>query len=248
MNELRVVLLALVLSPSLVLGGAHVKVQIFEFRLNDQATEMSHVSVVEAENWSGYVNFTYELGPEAFLLNPLEIVDWDKKMSLQVEGARADRTVDFAPGSTTVSTFVEQSSGTVQIVLKAHLSSSSSAGRHEGFSLALSRRTERFSFATPTCNLPVNETKIIVHMPADSIIVNYLPTRNFTLLPQTGGEKSVAWHFTGPSSSPASVYLELSKKRGLGIWGLLLLVLTVLGVVAAGSKLLLSIYEDSITY
>ena len=75
-----------------------------------------------------------------------------------------------------------------------------------------------------------------------------LPTRNFTLLPQTGGEKSVAWHFTGPSSSPASVYLELSKKRGLGIWGLLLLVLTVLGVVAAGSKLLLSIYEDSITY
>jgi len=248
LSGLRVALLALVLSPSLVLGGTHVRVQIFEFHLDDQATEMSHVSVVEAENWSGYVNFSYELGPEDFLLSPLEIVDWEKKMSLQVQGAQATRTVDFAPGGTTVSTYLDRSSGPVQIVLKAHLSSTSSAGRHEGFSLALSRRTERFSFATPTCNLPVNETKIIVHMPADSVIVNYLPTRNFTLLPQTGGEKSVAWHFTGPSSPPVSVYLELSKKTGLGIWGLLLLVLTILGVVAAGSKLLLSIYEDSVTY
>ena len=240
-------LVALVLSPSIVLGAAKVEVEIFEFHLNDESAQMSQVSIIKAENWSGYVNFTYELGPEAFMVDPLDIVNWEKKMNLKVEGAQAEKNVEFAPRTTTVSTRVMNASGTVQVTFETHLETKATM-MSEGLSLGFSRKTQRFSFATPSCNLPVDNTKIVVHIPQDSVIVKYLPTKNFTLLPQTSGEKSVVWHFTGPSASAASVYIELSKKRGLGIWSLLLLFSVTLGVVSVGLKLLLSIYEDSIRY
>ena len=106
----------------------------------------------------------------------------------------------------------------------------------------------RFSFVTARSSLDINKTRVIVHMPEDQVVSNYLPIQNITILPQGSMGQSIFWIFGGEGAKEARVYVEFGPKGKIGLLMVLIIMVIILGIVLVTLKLVLTLYEESLTY
>ncbi len=229
----------------------HIQLQVFEIEL-DESSEASlshHSTILAEEGWSGQIIFVYPFGIERLFRSPEEILDWEKKVEIESHGCDSTYSFDVDEEHTTVTVDISVLSSEATLTARMRLINVvESVQTYSIPFIAKAGERKRFSFVTATSNLDVNRTKVVVHLPPDKIVSNYLPQENVTVMPKGSEQQSVFWSFGQGAATEARIFMEFGTRGKLGRLMILILVIIILGVVLAALKFLLILDEESITY
>jgi hypothetical protein len=226
--------------------------QIFEIEFEPEydVSLSHHITIGGGDEWMGTVILVYPFGTPHIFASPEEILDWEKKVRIEASGCDSTHSFDVSDEKTEVE--IEVFNGTSDIDITIKMTLKGMVENIKGQSIPLIGRggeKDRFSFVTASSNLEVNQTKVVVHLPASRVLSNYLPLHNVTVLTRgSEDEQSVFWSFDGRGAVEARVYVEFGTKGKIGRFMILILVIIILGVVLAALKLLLILDEENLTY
>jgi len=244
--------LLIALQAAVALDEPCIEQQIFEIEFDPSFdTSLSHhVTIRNSENWDGVITFTYPFGTSYLFASPEEILDWEKKVRIENTGCDGSHSFDVTEEKTVVTVEVFNATQNIDITILMNLKGMVESVKGKTIPLiSQGGEKDRFSFVTAVSNLEVNRTKVIVHLPASSVLSNYLPLQNVTVLKRGSEEdQSVFWSFAGAGAVEARVYVEFGDRGKMGRLMLLILVVIVLGVVLAALKFLLILDEENLTY
>jgi hypothetical protein len=219
--------------------------------VGDGGVELSHhATLAGVEGWTGEVVFTYDFGRDHLLEGPEELMNWEEKARVETEGCDGTSSFDFEEDMTILTIELVNVTCT-EVEIMVHLSLMELVERFRPYTVPLLKGGGdhyRFSLVTARSNLPINMTKVVVHLAEGNFASNLLPTENVTILPRVPDRQSVFWSFGEGSAAEARVFLEFGPRGKLGRVTLMIVLFAVLGLVLVVVKLFLRLYEESVTY
>ncbi len=231
-------------------AGPRVTLQIYEVKFDSfGSVDLVHRVICETEpGWSGEIVFTYPFGVDRLFEGPDDYLELDEKVRIRTAGCNVSSSFDFEVDRVVVTIQVFDASESLEMELAMHLIGVLEKVRVTSLRLLTGGgQRARFSMVTAITNLGVNLTRVLVHIPEDHVISNYLPIRDVTLLPRSDGQ-SIFWSFGGTSAAEARVYVEFGPKGKLSTVMILIVVMAIMGVILAALKVSLTLYEESISF
>jgi len=229
----------------------YIPLQVFEIKFDDGGgIELDHhVGVQGTPGWNGTLTFEYPFGVDKIFERPEELVNWRRKVSVEVAGCEAETSFDFQEDLTQALIEVRNASSKLDVEVRMHLSGMVEHVRPFSNPLVIGGGDrKRFSMVTAKASVGVNRTKVLVHLPVGQSIFNYLPTDNVTVLPMGGQREAISWSFEGQSAPEARIYVEFGTKGKIGVLMISILIFAVLGVILVVVKFFLILYEESLMY
>lgn len=252
MNKSLLLILALVVAcVPIGTSEPRIPLQVFEIKFDDQGGVIldHHVTVQQTSGWNGSLVLEYPFGVDKLFERPEELVNWRKKASIKVSGCEAKTSFDFQEDRTCAIIDVKNASSKVDLEVRMLLRDMVDKIRPSSNPLVIGGGDRRrFSMVTAKASVDVDRTKVLVHLPGDQVIYNYLPKDNVTVLPMGSGMEAISWIFEGRGAQEGRVYVEFGMKGKIGIVMISILIFAILGVILVVVKFFLMLYDESLTY
>lgn len=233
-------------------GRPSIPLQIFEVQLEEGSEDvllLHHTNIVSSPGWAGEVTFIYPFGSSRIFRSPEEILNWERKIAIETKGCQSTHTSDVSEEETVITVEILNASSEFDIFVRMELVGVVDEVNPTSFPMISRKGTlNRLSLVTSHVDLPVGRTRVVIHLPPEQTLANYLPTENVTVLRGVEDQQSVFWSFQAPLADDARVYLEFGEKGRMGRVMVLILVGVVMGAILAAIKLLLILDEESLTY
>lgn len=229
----------------------HASFQQYEIKFDGSTgIDLEHyLAITDADGWSGCVKMNYPFGVDQIFESPEEILEWESRVMISVDGCEHEIDYDLTVERTVISIDMSGCDEDVSVSVAIHLLDMVEDVRdyYNPFLIGSAQR-KRFSFVTSGCNLKCNKTKVVLHLPSETTLLNYLPTTNVTFLPVGSEGQSLSWVFSGTGAEEARVFAEFGSKGKIGALMILIIVAIILALAFMVAKLFLVMYEESLTY